>query len=38
MISKQNHSDDSENSRSRIRLIADKRKFLEGRSAQVYLL
>jgi len=37
MISKQSHSEDSEDSRSRIRLIADKRKFLEGRSAQVYL-
>jgi len=38
MISKQSHSEDSEDSRSRIKLIADKRKFLEEKSAQVCLL
>ncbi|EZA50417.1 hypothetical protein DMN91_010101 [Ooceraea biroi] len=36
MIGKQSHSDDdSEDSRSRKKLIADKRKFLEQRSAQI---
>lgn len=35
MIGKQSHSDDGEDSQARIKLIADKRKFLEERSAQV---